>query len=104
MHTLNPNSCIPCSVRVPVLSNTITLTLPATFILPGDIECISLFCSLTIEYAVPIVIAAGSVGGTVMVTRISECRRMSKGWYPCSIKGWIERRKPKKAKDAKIKR
>jgi hypothetical protein len=51
------------------LSNTITFILPLTLTLGGDIQKIPFFLSLIREKVVPIVIAAGSVGGTAIVTR-----------------------------------
>jgi hypothetical protein len=56
-------------VRVPVLSKTIMFTRPATFILVGEMQNIFIFLSLASAKAVPAVIAAGSAGGTVIVTR-----------------------------------
>jgi len=46
-----------------------TLTRPLTFTLGGEIQNIPFFLSLIRENVVPIVIAAGRVGGTAIVTK-----------------------------------
>lgn len=66
---LNPYTCRPSSVKVPVLSSTITFTRPLTLTLGGDIQKIPFFLRRQRENEVPIVMAAGRVGGTAMVTR-----------------------------------
>ena len=59
-------------MSVPVLSNTIKLTLPLTFTRGGDMQKILLRFSLAIAKAAPAVMAAGSAGGTVIVIRSKD--------------------------------
>lgn len=72
-------------MRVPVLSNTIRFTLPATLTLGGDIQKILFFLSLLIANAVPAVMAAGSAGGTVIVIRSSDLSIIAEVSYPYLI-------------------
>ena len=64
-----PCKFIPSSVRVPVLSKTIVYTLPATFILGGEIQNIFNFLNLFIAYNVDTVKVEGNAGGTVTVIK-----------------------------------
>lgn len=67
-----PNTWRPSSVKVPVLSKTIILTLPATFTRGGEMQKILFFLSLASAKRVPAVIAAGKAGGTVIVIKSNE--------------------------------
>jgi hypothetical protein len=79
----NPYTVNPSSVRVPVLSNTIIVILPATFTLYGEMQNIIFFFSLSIANIAPTVIAAGNAGGTVIVIRSSDLSTMSLVLYCC---------------------
>jgi hypothetical protein len=77
-------------VRVPVLSNTIKLTLPLTLIRGGEIQKMRLLLSLAMAKAAPAVIAAGRAGGTVIVMRSNERSTISSGLRFClNIKGRV---------------
>jgi len=56
-------------VRVPVLSNTMTLTLPALLTAEGAIQNIPFSFSLSIANIVPVAMAVGRVGGTRVVIK-----------------------------------
>jgi hypothetical protein len=60
------------SVSVPVLSNTIILTLPALFTADGAIQNIPFFLSLPIANKVPVMKAVVRVDGTKVVIRFNK--------------------------------
>jgi hypothetical protein len=60
------------SVRVPVLSKTMMLTLPALLTADGAMQYIPFFLSLSIANKVPVIIARGRVGGTKVVIRFNQ--------------------------------
>ncbi len=99
---LNPKTQSPSSVNVPVLSSTITLTLPLTLTLGGDMQKIPFFLNLIRENVVPIVIAAGRVGGTAIVTRSPVFCTISTASKPKSRSGLIEMAHPITARPRKI--
>lgn len=69
MTDLNPETESPSSVNVPVLSNTIIETLPATFILGGSMQKIFLRLSYLTARMTPDVMAAGKAGGMAIVIK-----------------------------------
>ena len=92
---MNPWIVSPSSVRVPVLSNTMRLTLPATFTLGGEIQKILFSFNLEIEYTVPIVMAEGRIGGTVIVIKSKHFIAIYLLVYPASIRYFTVEAKPK---------
>lgn len=66
---MNPETDNPSSVKVPVLSNTMIETLPATLILGGSIQKIFHFLSCLTARMTPEVIAAGRAGGIAIVIK-----------------------------------
>lgn len=70
-------------------------------ILGGEIQKIPMFLSLISEKAVPTVITAGKVGGTVMVTKSNDLSTISSGRNSKSSMALMEAQKPMTAKKAK---
>jgi hypothetical protein len=64
-----PNTSMPSPVNVPVLSKHINFTLPATLILAGEIQKISLRFRADSAALIPTVIAKGKEGGTTIVIK-----------------------------------
>jgi hypothetical protein len=60
-------------------------TLPLTLTLGGDIQYILFYFNLFIANTVPIVIAAGNAGGTVIVIRSNDLSTISNVLYPYDI-------------------
>lgn len=76
---LNPYRSSPSSVNVPVLSKTQVETLPDIFIFGGEMQKIFFFLSLLIANIIPMLIAAGKEGGTVIVKRSRPLIKTSMG-------------------------
>jgi len=69
---LTPMTYKPSSVSVPVLSKTMTYTLPVKLTLGGDVQKIFLDFNRTSADDIPTDIVVGKVGGIVIVIRSSN--------------------------------
>ena len=65
------------STSLPVLSKQVQSTAPATLMVRGEMQKMLRGSSRRLASTVPMVMAAGSAGGTTMVTRSTLSNRMS---------------------------
>jgi len=99
---LNPYTESPSSVRVPVLSNTKLVTLPAKLTRGGDIQNILLFLSRYIAKTIPQLIAAGRAGGTAITIKFNDRSMKVRGSDPLITNTGQMQIKPKTAIHARI--
>mmetsp|Transcript_15195 Transcript_15195/g.36004 ORF Transcript_15195/g.36004 Transcript_15195/m.36004 type:complete len:217 (+) Transcript_15195:915-1565(+) len=89
-----PMTSTPSSVRVPVLSKQRVSNCPAILTLLGEMQKIIAFLSRSSANSVPMVMAAGSAGGTAMVTMSQALRMMSRSSTLNLMNACTDHRKP----------
>mmetsp|Transcript_36645 Transcript_36645/g.86768 ORF Transcript_36645/g.86768 Transcript_36645/m.86768 type:complete len:393 (-) Transcript_36645:932-2110(-) len=89
-----PRTSTPSSVRVPVLSKQMASRRPARFTLHGEMQKMFAFLRRSMANSIPMVMAAGSAGGTAMVTMSQALRMISRSSTLYSMNDWIDEMNP----------